>query len=186
MRAWASWISVGLCAALQLPPRMVQLPPPHPTVSRRNAEAPSQPELHKHAAAALISAVIFATSAFPAFANAPSVLAGRARVVDGDTLVVEGQRIRLYGVDAPESAQQCLDANGKSYPCGLVSKDALDKLVGNNPVRCAVKSQDQYGRNVAVCSLGGGLDLNGWLASNGYAVSYRQAGIWAFITHHHP
>lgn len=138
----------------------------------RGAEHASQPEIAKIMISAFASAVILATSAGPAYANVPSVIAGKPRVVDGDTLVIDSQRIRLYGVDAPESAQQCLDPQGKSYPCGLVSKDKLAALIGSSPVSCAVRNQDQYGRNVAVCSLAG-LDLNKWLTENGYAVSYR-------------
>ncbi|EFJ41433.1 hypothetical protein VOLCADRAFT_107713 [Volvox carteri f. nagariensis] len=108
---------------------------------------------------------------------APSVIEGPARVVDGDTLVINGERIRLYGVDAPESAQQCSDARGASYPCGLVSKDALAKKVGSSPVACDVKNTDMYGRNVSVCNLKsvtGAEELNSWLVSNGYAVAYRE------------
>lgn len=92
------------------------------------------------------------------------------------TQVINGERIRLYGVDAPESAQQCQDARGTSYPCGLTSKDALAKLVGSSPVTCNVKNTDQYGRSVSICNvknLTGLQELNSWLVSNGYAVAYR-------------
>ncbi|GIL74877.1 hypothetical protein Vretimale_2462 [Volvox reticuliferus] len=125
--------------------------------------------------AGFASCIVFAANAVAA--DAPKVIEGPARVVDGDTLVINGDRIRLYGVDAPESAQQCLDARGASYPCGLVSKDALAKKVGSSPVRCEVKNTDQYGRNVSVCSLkasAGAEDLNAWLVNNGHAVAYRQ------------
>lgn len=52
----------------------------------------------------------------PALAAEPIV--GRASVTDGDMVVIRGTRIRLYGIDAPESAQLCQDAAGKSYPAG--------------------------------------------------------------------
>ncbi|KAG2425381.1 hypothetical protein HXX76_013795 [Chlamydomonas incerta] len=120
--------------------------------------------------AGVASCLVLASSAN---ATALGVISGQARVVDGDTLVINGERIRLYGVDAPESAQQCKDAKGAPYACGLVSKDALDKKIGKAPVACEVKDKDQYGRNVSVCRLGSE-DLNGWLVNNGYAVSYRQ------------
>ncbi|KXZ55060.1 hypothetical protein GPECTOR_3g218 [Gonium pectorale] len=136
---------------------------------------------HRRVANALLagfaSAIVLASGSQAAD---PTTIAGPARVVDGDTLVINGERIRMYGIDAPESAQQCLDARGASYPCGLVSKDALAKKIGSAPVRCEVKNADQYGRNVSVCSMagvGGSLeDLNAWLVSNGYAVAYRQYG----------
>lgn len=126
--------------------------------------------------AGVASCLVLASSAN---ASSPGVIAGPARVVDGDTLVrgslmqrvvacgvsarttaiarnntpcplplrppppapvqvINGERIRLYGVDAPESAQQCKDAKGAPYACGLVSKDALDKKIGKAPVTCQV------------------------------------------------
>ncbi|MDN8756685.1 hypothetical protein Q0L86_14175, partial [Staphylococcus aureus] len=51
----------------------------------------------------------------PAFGQG---LVGRASVVDGDTLEVHGQRIRLWGIDTVESSQTCLDSRGKPWPCG--------------------------------------------------------------------
>ncbi|KAG2493941.1 hypothetical protein HYH03_007871 [Edaphochlamys debaryana] len=142
-------------------------------LARGDASSSSGPAAFGRALlAGVASAIVLATGAADAD---PSIIAGAARVVDGDTLVINGERIRMYGVDAPESAQQCKDPRGAAYPCGLVSKDALDKKIGSAPVRCEVKTKDQYGRNVSVCTAGGE-DLNGWLVSNGYAVAYRQYG----------
>ncbi|GLC71598.1 hypothetical protein PLESTF_001139500 [Pleodorina starrii] len=123
--------------------------------------------------AGFASCIVLASGAVAA----PTVIEGRARVVDGDTLVINGERIRFYGVDAPESAQQCQDAKGAQYPCGLVSKDALEKKIGSSSVSCDVKNTDMYGRSVSVCAikgLTGTEELNSWLVSNGYAVAYRQ------------
>lgn len=111
----------------------------------------------------------------------PAIIEGTARVSDGDTLVVGKERIRLYGMDAPEKAQACKDAAGRDYACGLVSKKALEDHVGSQSVRCEVKTIDQYGRNVASCSLAGNLlsgpeDLGQYMVSNGLAVAYRQYG----------
>lgn len=127
------------------------------------------------AAATALSALLLLTSAPPA-ARAGEVLAGPARVVDGDTLVVNGEKIRLFAVDAPEKAQPCKGADGKEYACGARSLEALQRRVGGGAVRCDVKTKDQYGRSVASCEmLGGGRseDMGDWLVSNGYAVVSR-------------
>ncbi|GIL85328.1 hypothetical protein Vretifemale_13809 [Volvox reticuliferus] len=105
-------------------------------------------------------------------------ITGQARVVDGDTLAFMTYRVRLYGVDAPETAQYCLDALNVSYACGNVSKQALANKIGNSTLTCIVKDIDIYGRSVSICGLtnatGAFEDVNAWLVSQGYAVAYRQ------------
>jgi endonuclease YncB( thermonuclease family) len=110
---------------------------------------------------------------------APAVVSGSARVVDGDTLVVGRERVRLYGVDAPESKQLCTDARGKEYACGVVAKDALAKRVsaGGGKVSCRVRERDQYGRLVGTCNLGAAPseeDAGEWMVSRGQAVAYKK------------
>eukprot|EP00199_Chlamydomonas_sp_CCMP681_P007061 CAMPEP_0119105368 /NCGR_PEP_ID=MMETSP1180-20130426/3347_1 /TAXON_ID=3052 ORGANISM="Chlamydomonas cf sp, Strain CCMP681" /NCGR_SAMPLE_ID=MMETSP1180 /ASSEMBLY_ACC=CAM_ASM_000741 /LENGTH=266 /DNA_ID=CAMNT_0007090397 /DNA_START=325 /DNA_END=1125 /DNA_ORIENTATION=+ len=105
----------------------------------------------------------------------PDTVVGQARVVDGDTLAIGDARLRLYGMDAPESRQACVDARGADYMCGIVSKEKLTEKVANQTVSCKVKNSDQYGRLVAVCSLAAQpVELNKWLVDNGLAVAYRQ------------
>jgi endonuclease YncB( thermonuclease family) len=109
----------------------------------------------------------------PALAAEP--ITGRASATDGDTLVIHGARIRLFGIDAPESSQSCGDARGNPYPCGRRSAQALDERIQDRPVSCAPRDTDRYGRTVAVCSVGG-QDLNGWMVRSGNAVAYTQYG----------
>lgn len=123
------------------------------------------------ATAALLAGALAWSPCSPAGAE---TLTGPARAVDGDTLVVGGVRVRLYGVDAPESAQTCNDAGGKAYPCGAVAAEALKARVTEGPVRCEVRNRDQYGRAVASCSLAGGIDAGEYMVGKGLAVAYRQ------------
>ncbi|WP_068832916.1 thermonuclease family protein [Xanthomonas graminis] len=111
-----------------------------------------------------------------AFSSVPGVaaeLVGRATVTDGDTLTVAKQRIRLWGIDAPESAQQCTTKDGRSWPCGRRSAAALDGYVLEKTVRCQPKDTDRYGRVVAECFVQG-QSVNRLMVSSGWAVAYRQ------------
>ena len=87
--------------------------------------------------------------------RAAGALAGPARVVDGDTLDVGGVRVRLHGIDAPESAQNCR-AGGQRWSCGREATRALAGRIGGNRVACDERNRDRYGRTVAVCRIAGG------------------------------
>lgn len=106
---------------------------------------------------------------------APPPKVGVASVIDGDTLEIHGQRIRLFGVDAPESGQRCLNGGGQLYRCGKDSAFALSGLIGESTVKCEARDsgKDRYGRMVAECFLGPA-SLNEWLVRYGHAVAYRR------------
>ena len=91
-------------------------------------------------------------------------VAGRARVIDGDTIEVSSARIRLFGIDAPESAQRCLA--GTRWPCGEQATRALSGRIDGRSVACEERDRDRYGRIVAVCRYGG-QDVNAWLVREG-------------------
>ncbi|MGO7672680.1 thermonuclease family protein [Rhizobium ruizarguesonis] len=77
---------------------------------------------------------------------------GRASVIDGDTIEIAGQRIRLNGIDAPESWQACRDAAGRPYRCGKDAALALDEFLSKSrPIRCVGHGKDRYRRLVADC-----------------------------------
>lgn len=103
---------------------------------------------------------------------APDGTIGVAKVVDGDTLEILGERIRFHGVDAPEGQQTC-EADGRSWPCGREAASALEGRIGAGKVICESQGTDQYDRSLAVCYLDD-LDLNGWMVSEGWALAYRR------------
>lgn len=104
---------------------------------------------------------------------ATDVIAGQATVIDGDTLEIHGQRIRLHGVDAPESRQSCEDAAGRSYACGRAAAFALADWIGRAVVSCDPRDRDRYKRVVAVCSVRGE-DMGAWLVRSGHALAFRR------------
>jgi endonuclease YncB( thermonuclease family) len=108
-------------------------------------------------------------------ALAQGVLMGRASVVDGDTLEIQGVRVRLWGIDAVESSQTCLDAGGKPWPCGRRAAFALADFLGGRTVRCERRGADRYGRVVAVCHVAG-VEVNRWLVEQGWALAYVEYG----------
>ncbi|MBD8901395.1 thermonuclease family protein [Methylobacterium bullatum] len=112
-----------------------------------------------------------ALSLAPAFAAEP--ITGRASVVDGDTLDIGGTRIRLHGIDAPESGQLCQDRAGKPFRRGQAAALALADRIGSTPVSCDPRDTDKYGRTVAVCRKSAE-DLSRWLVAQGYAIAYRR------------
>ena len=97
-----------------------------------------------------LSLVLLLTTA--AHAQVPASITGVPTVTDGDTLQIRGIKVRLYGVDAPESSQQCL-RNSKVYGCGREAAFALADLVRNRNVTCLRKDTDRYGRLVGACAL---------------------------------
>ena len=99
-------------------------------------------------------------------------LTGRARAIDGDTLDLGSARIRLHGIDAPESAQRCR-AQGRFWACGREATRALARRIRGKQVACEERDRDRYGRIVAVCTAAG-QDLNGWMVTGGWALAYRQ------------
>jgi endonuclease YncB( thermonuclease family) len=128
---------------------------------------------HRLQTRALSGGVLLLAAALAAGAPAQADVAGRATVFDADTIGINGQRIRLHGIDAPEYGQQCLDAGDQPYGCGKAAARALRKFIGAAPVVCSPRAIDRYGRMVARC-LVRDESLNAWLVRQGYAVAYRR------------
>lgn len=105
-------------------------------------------------------------------APASARLTGPARVIDGDTLDIDGTRIRLHGIDAFERGQTC-GAGASTWYCGLAATDALTRRLNGRTVACEPLDTDRYGRTVARCRTGGE-DIGAWMVERGLAVAYRQ------------
>ena len=132
--------------------------------------------------------------AAPSPAAKGEAITGTASVIDADTLDIHSQRIRLVGVDAPESKQKCLDPSGVLYRCGAEAANALSDWINRNPVTCVSEGHDRYNRTLGKCSVRGD-SVQNWLVSTGHAVAYRayskefvpaedaartaQTGIWS-------
>jgi endonuclease YncB( thermonuclease family) len=106
--------------------------------------------------------------------KATSEIIGSASVIDGDTIEIRGTRIRLFGIDAPESRQLCT-RNGSPWMCGKDAAMALSDFLGRKTVHCQPVDTDRYGRTVAVCTAGD-TEMNAWLVENGWAVAYPKYG----------
>lgn len=104
-------------------------------------------------------------------AAAPALVTGPARVVDGDTFSVGPERVRLWGVDAPEGRQVCQNARGLNFACGDAARDRLVSLIGGRDVRCEVRDRDPYGRAVSRC-MAGSTDLGEAMVRAGWAMDY--------------
>jgi endonuclease YncB( thermonuclease family) len=95
---------------------------------------------------------------------------GIPTVVDGDSLVLRGAKLRLEGIDAPEYLQMC--KNGvQSYPCGREAQKHLEHLIAKRQVECKGWQNDKYGRLLVRCFINV-LELNRQMVSSGWAVSY--------------
>jgi endonuclease YncB( thermonuclease family) len=96
------------------------------------------------------------------------------RISDGDSLRSGKLRIRLFGIDAPEKKQQCTDADGAKWDCGMAAQKALTALVASAPqLQCDLIDVDRYGRVVMRC-FAGKTDLGAALVRAGLALAYRQ------------
>ena len=124
---------------------------------------------------AVIGILFFAVVSFwPAL---DSEYKGPARVVDADTIEINGKRHRLYGVDAMEIDQICHRRDGAAWSCGKEAAAVLAKFLEDRTVNCDVwqgKTRDAYGRFISICYAGSD-NLSAWVANEGWAIADRDA-----------
>ena len=94
------------------------------------------------------------------------------KVIDGDTIYLNGEKIRFSGIDTPEIKQTCTK-NNEIIKCGILAKELLIKIIGNNKINCIREGKDQYKRTLAECFVND-LSLSSYLVKNGYAFAYRK------------
>ena len=114
------------------------------------------------------------------------IITGKAKVTDGDTIIIKGEKIRLDGIDAPEIKQLCKykehnwDYKLKKWvegvgPCGQHSKRFLEITTSINDVTCLYSNRDRYKRILGTCLIANGTrTLNSLMVSTGNAVAYRK------------
>ena len=94
------------------------------------------------------------------------------KIIDGDTIHLNGEKIRFTGIDTPELKQTCTK-NNEIIPCGIEARKLLIKKIGKNKVQCTKEGKDQYKRTLAECFVKD-LSLSSFLVREGYAFAYRK------------
>jgi len=94
------------------------------------------------------------------------------KVVDGDTIHLNGEKIRFTGIDTPELKQTCIK-EGVINPCGVTAKEILIEKISDNQVECISEGRDRYKRTLAECFVNDE-SLSSYLVRSGYAFAYRR------------
>ena len=96
---------------------------------------------------------------------------GKPHIIDGDTIHIKSNKIRLHGIDAPETKQTC-KIDKENWYCGKQSTIELKKLINNEQVKCITNDVDIYNRFVAICYVNE-ININQWMVESGWAIAYR-------------
>jgi len=94
------------------------------------------------------------------------------KIIDGDTIHLNNEKIRFTGIDTPELKQTCSKNNEIIY-CGIQARQLLINKIGKNKVKCVREGKDQYKRTLAECFVND-LSLSSYLVKSGYAFAYRK------------
>ena len=111
-------------------------------------------------------------------------ISGVPKIIDGDTIYINDKKIRLEGIDAPETKQKCKKPYLKistiinftfneEYSCGVLAKEELSKKIDNTEINCISSSKDRYKRYLGTCYKGTE-NINKWMVNQGYAVAYKK------------
>ena len=100
------------------------------------------------------------------------VKSSKVKVVDGDTIYINNEKIRFSGIDTPEIQQIC-SVNNEVIECGMRAKELLINKIGNNKLECVKEGVDRYKRILAECFVNN-QSLSKYLVREGYAFAYRK------------
>lgn len=106
-------------------------------------------------------------------ASGTEAISGAARIIDGDTIEIKGERIRLNGIDAPETSQSCPSRWLGTWRCGDAAGRQLRKIIQMRTVTCEGHERDSYGRLIGTCFVEG-LDINAEMVRAGYAWAFTK------------
>ena len=109
-------------------------------------------------------------------------ISGKADIIDGNSIKIKGQSIRLVGIDAPEKKQLCKKAYislfiftfSKSYRCGETSTNSLKKFINDQIVLCKTEEKKDFFKRYLGTCFKGKRNINSWLVKNGHALAFRK------------
>ena len=116
--------------------------------------------------------LLISASSLIFFLTFNQVTSQELRVVDGDTIHLNGEKIRFTGIDTPELKQTCIK-EGVIDPCGVTAQELLIEKIGDKKVECISEGKDQYKRTLAECFVNN-KSLSSYLVISGYAFAYRK------------
>ena len=100
-----------------------------------------------------------------------NLIKGKAKIIDGDTIHIDNNKIRLHGIDAPEIKQTCT-INNENWNCGIKSEKALKNFILDREVSCKIIDIDRYKRFIGICFVNNE-NINKYMVKNGWAIAYR-------------
>ena len=116
--------------------------------------------------------LVISVSAIVFFFTYTEIKSQDIKITDGDTIKINGEKIRFSGIDTPELKQTWIK-KGESNPCGITAKQILIDKIGDNKVICVSEGKDQYKRTLAECFVNDE-SLSSYLVRSGYAFAYRR------------
>lgn len=119
-------------------------------------------------------ALLILLSTTPAGGQSGPPVTGQGQAIEGDLVSVNGQEFRLYGIDAPDKGQTCVNVKGTSYDCFALSKEMLRRLINDRNISCTPQDKAAgKGAKTALCRAENGDDLAYAMVERGYALAYR-------------